>query len=309
MSPRGSICFAVMLCSACGGAGTNAPPPEDEQAAPAAEAPTLTASREHRAGPKGLRGMGEAAESPPKAVSECDENAPLPASISADASVETLRASGRSFLERGMRLEALTAFLAAEKKAPNDPTVLSDLSLAFMQCKLKDAALDRAEKAAAAAPDNVDIVSNLGEMYRIAGWTKDAIRVLQDAVKRGIADAAVYNNLAVLLLSEGDPVAAEAAVRKATDLDHDNARFLVNLGYILMRQKRLTDAEMVLRRAVEMSPDDPDVHNQLGVILSMQKREVEAEKCFKKALELDPNHKAAKENLGAADGRPFQFDK
>lgn len=303
-----AICLAALTGIACGGA------PAESQSPNTASSKTLPSPAKKNAvsEPPRLRPLGETEKSkagesdatPAEASPQCPADTALPSDIPQNVDAETLRKFGRRSLLSKNSKEALVILLAAEKKAPENPALLSDLALAFIQCRLYDAAVARAEKAARLAPDHVDIVANLAEIYRIAGRSEDAISVYRDAAERGIADAAAYNNLAVLQLSEGNVKGAETAVRKASALEPENARFLINLGYILLRQKRLTEAETVLRRAVKMNPDDPDALNQLGVVLTHKTKKDEAKKCFEKALLISPDHKAARENLNELGGAP-----
>ena len=64
-----------------------------------------------------------------------------------------------------------------------------------------------------------------------------------------------------------------------------------------MRQLRYDDAVAHLRKAVELDPNEATLHFQLGIALSSLGRSDEARQQFEKAAELDPLHGGAQYQL------------
>ena len=219
-----------------------------------------------------------------------------------------LHAEGQRYILAKEGASALAVLLLAEKKAPENAAVLSDLAVALLQCRLHAEAVERGEKAAKLAKFDVDIIANLAQIYQIVGRLDDAIARYRSALVIDENDHAALNNLAVLLVAKKNYKEAEGAARGAVRLSPTTPSYLVNLGYVLYRQKRLVDAEMIIRRALELDPEDANAHNQMGVVLAAQRRDDRAKVSFRKALRYNPNHRAAKENLQAIDTQSFLFD-
>jgi len=96
------------------------------------------------------------------------------------------------------------------------------------------------------------------------------------------------------------PAKAEAACRKALELDPQDAVAWLNLGNALSGQNRPAEAEAAFRQALELDPQDAGAWNNLGAALSGQNRPAEAEAACRKALALDPQLAYAWNNLGNA---------
>jgi tetratricopeptide (TPR) repeat protein len=84
---------------------------------------------------------------------------------------------------------------------------------------------------------------------------------------------------------------AEAAYRKAIELDAKNSDLWRGLGLLLnIRLERPTEAEAAYRRAIELNPEDSLVWAFLGGLLkNALEQPDEAEAAYRKAIELDPN--------------------
>ncbi|MFM8333598.1 MAG: tetratricopeptide repeat protein [Candidatus Methylumidiphilus sp.] len=119
----------------------------------------------------------------------------------------------------------------------------------------------------------------------LGGWRQDTPRHARAA---GVMLRWLFKHLAE----------AEAAFRKALELDPQNVSAWGNLGVILAGENRPVEAEAAFRKALELDPQSADAWNGLGNLLSDRKRLAEAEDAHRKALELDPQHVLAWEGLG-----------
>ena len=79
-------------------------------------------------------------------------------------------------------------------------------------------------------------------------------------------DAAVFNDLGNLLLLAQKPAEAEAAYRRALELDADKVSALFNLGLLLQQRGDLKGAMQLYQRALKVEPDHAWAHYQLGAI-------------------------------------------
>jgi cytochrome c-type biogenesis protein CcmH/NrfG len=93
---------------------------------------------------------------------------------------------------------------------------------------------------------------------------------------------------------------AEAAYRKAVELDPNSAANWAALAFILAAYlSRTTEAEELFRKAIEIDPNEPFYLAMLGYVLEDLGRYAEAEAALKNAIEVDANHRAAWAWLGA----------
>lgn len=81
--------------------------------------------------------------------------------------------------------------------------------------------------------------------------------------------------------------AAEAAARRALELDPDNASALVALGSVYRDSWRWKDAEDAYLRALAVDPDNVEAHQQYAEYLDYVGRETEAHRAANRALALD----------------------
>jgi len=84
---------------------------------------------------------------------------------------------------------------------------------------------------------------------------------------------------------------AEAAIRKAIELDPGSGWPWHNLGFMLQRDlKRYDDAEAAFRKAVELNPNEPFLWIvYCNLLAESLKRYDDAEAAYRKAIELNPN--------------------
>ncbi|NEQ41632.1 MAG: tetratricopeptide repeat protein [Okeania sp. SIO3I5] len=90
----------------------------------------------------------------------------------------------------------------------------------------------------------------------------------------------------VKLYKEGDLKSAEAAFRKAIDLDSEFAEAYANLGSLLANQNNLSEAISQFENAVRLRPELAVLHYQLGVALYLENKRPEAVVSLSKARDL-----------------------
>jgi len=101
-------------------------------------------------------------------------------------------------------------------------------------------------------------------------------------------DAAVFNDLGNLLLLAQKPAEAEAAYRRALELDPDKVSALFNLGLLRQQKGGLKEAMQLYQRAVKVDPDHAWAHYQLGAIHEAQHQTSRAVDEYAQAFSLDP---------------------
>lgn len=101
-------------------------------------------------------------------------------------------------------------------------------------------------------------------------------------------DPAVFNDLGNLLVMASQPAEAEAAYRKAIELDPAKASALFNLGLLLQQRGELREAAKLYERVIAAEPGHAWAHYQLGAIQETRGMESRAIDSYAKAFALDP---------------------
>jgi Tfp pilus assembly protein PilF/TolB-like protein len=119
----------------------------------------------------------------------------------------------------------------------------------------------------------------------------------------------VLNNLAIALVRQGKIPAAQADLRRATDMDPDEDDYPFNLGLISLRTGDFANAATFFREATEREPDNPE--DRAFLIQSLEKggKKGEADEEREAAAEaLGPNALPAVGTDNKADS-PSHFDR
>ena len=98
-------------------------------------------------------------------------------------------------------------------------------------------------------------------------------------------------NLAV----QDDKAGAEAAFRRAIQIDPNFAEAYANLGSLLANQNKLEEAASNLQNAIRLKPNTPEFHYMFGQVLYAQNKMSEAVESVKKARDLFRNQGKAQE--------------
>ncbi|HTG32847.1 MAG TPA: tetratricopeptide repeat protein [Thermoanaerobaculia bacterium] len=101
-------------------------------------------------------------------------------------------------------------------------------------------------------------------------------------------DPAVFNDFGNLLMLVPQAPEAEAAYRKAIELDPDKASALFNLGLLLQQRGELREAYDLYQRAVKADPNHAWAHYQLGTIEEVRGQRSKAVDSYARAFALDP---------------------
>jgi TolA-binding protein len=113
----------------------------------------------------------------------------------------------------------------------------------------------------------------------------DAAQAYRDILSRDPRSLLAWTNLGNVEMRAGNTAAAEAAFRKALELDADAADTLNNLAWLLYEQKRVEEAEPLARRAaLTKAPDAWMRLDTLARILTARGNCDEAKKTFDAAL-------------------------
>lgn len=115
-----------------------------------------------------------------------------------------------------------------------------------------------------------------------------AIEAQQRLATERPTDAAVYNDLGNLLLLVPRPKEAEAAYRKAIELDPEKVSALYNLGLLLQKRGELREAMKDYHQVVKVEPRHAWANYQMGAIYERWGQQSRAIDSYAQAFALDP---------------------
>jgi hypothetical protein len=101
-------------------------------------------------------------------------------------------------------------------------------------------------------------------------------------------DPRVWNDFGNLLALAGDAAGAEAAYRRALEIDAASGTARYNLGRLLLETGRERAARRELRRAVELDPTHAAAHYYLGAAYDAANSARRARRAYRRAFALDP---------------------
>lgn len=157
-----------------------------------------------------------------------------------------------------------------------------------------------AEALLKADPDNAIYASMLGASYLQLGRVRDAIPVLERALRLSPRSSSNENALGGALLASGRARDAVAHFRRATEINSRDAHLQFNYAKGLMAISDGRGAFDALNRALALNPEFGEAHQQLGVLLFATNRLDEAIVHLQQAATLLPRSADAHADLGGA---------
>jgi Flp pilus assembly protein TadD len=130
------------------------------------------------------------------------------------ANAEALLELGRAHIARGQGFYAVDPLQRAAAAAPRDWRAQSLLGVALEQVSRHDEARQAWAKALSLSPDNPTVLSNMAMAYASAGDPVQAESLLRKAVAQPSATLQTRENLALVLGLQGKAVEAERIIRQ-----------------------------------------------------------------------------------------------
>jgi tetratricopeptide (TPR) repeat protein len=138
--------------------------------------------------------------------------------------------------------------------------------------------------------------------FEVTSLRDDVVRVLKRSGQENEHRRAYESYLEGCKLDEEERTfdAAEAAYRRAIELDPSLANALTNLGNLMFKRDRLNEAEQLYARALKIDPEQPEAYYNLGFLLFERGQVAQAIDSFEHALASDPSFADAHFNLAMA---------
>jgi Flp pilus assembly protein TadD len=114
-------------------------------------------------------------------------------------------------------------------------------------------------------PENEAAVEQLTQLLLDEGKSADAVSLLESITNR-TPSPALLDLLGDAYTQTHDLAKAEAAYRKAADLDPSELSHLRGLGQTLLAEEKFTDALTVYQKLADLMPDDSDIYLRLAQI-------------------------------------------
>lgn len=211
---------------------------------------------------------------------------------------------GISRRRQGRKVPAAEAFRRAHELAPNNPTTLNNLALAYIDAEDWVSAVGLLADATKRFPDEAKMWFNLGRAQRGLGNESGAIESFETCIRLDSGNRTGYASAAAVLLanhyyeSQQHEEAARQA-RRAIDWQPQQIDAWVYRGLAEQAMGDLAAAQTSLEEAKRLDPARADIHNNLGSVYFELGRLELAAAAFESALAIAPDNRGFQANLDA----------
>ncbi len=195
---------------------------------------------------------------------------------------------------------ALDALKRAAALAPEDPEIRSNLGLAWLEAGQHELAEQHCRAAIALKPAFAEAHANLGNILRAMGRLSEAEASYRHACRLRPQFPEAHNNWAGVLRSQGRAAEAVEHCQRALELKPTLVAAHCNLGNALRDLGRTDAAIAAYRRALELNPELTEAHNNLGNAQLDLGKVADALQSYQQAIALQPRDAHAHNNAGNA---------
>jgi Flp pilus assembly protein TadD len=174
------------------------------------------------------------------------------------------------------------------ENSPSDLEIYSNLAQVYTETRRfgdAEKAARSAEKLAQNPADKETVGFLIGGMYERQKKYDQAEQAFKRVLAINPQNAPTLNYFGYMLADRGVRL-DEAAdmLRRALDIDPNNAAYLDSMGWIFYKQNNLTQAESYLRKAVDRDSHDPTMLSHLGDVLAKSGRTEQAAMEWEKSV-------------------------
>jgi tetratricopeptide (TPR) repeat protein len=162
------------------------------------------------------------------------------------------------------------------ENSPSDLEIYSNLAQVYAESRRfgdAEKAVRSAEKLAQSPTEKETVGFLLGGMYERQKKYEQAEQAFKGVLTLNPQNAPTLNYFGYMLADRGVRL-DEAAdmLRRALDIDPTNAAYLDSMGWIYYKQNKLPEAESYLRKAIDRDSHDPTMLSHLGDVLAKSGR-------------------------------------
>jgi arylsulfatase A-like enzyme len=211
---------------------------------------------------------------------------------------------------RALGYAAVQAPPAAGKQygVGDDPKRLLDLDRRYQQALTMTGDREYGQAAAllrsviAERPDFTLAYTNLASVLIESGRPQDAVQMLEEAAKGGIATPEIPARLGAAYLAAGNPARAAATLAPLVARSEGGLDAVNTLGIARSQLGRFDEGRRLFAQVLKQSPDSATTWNNLGLLEMSARRPREAAQAFERAVAADPRFGPAWQGLGGGRG-------
>ncbi|MDI1478529.1 tetratricopeptide repeat protein [Polyangium sp. y55x31] len=176
------------------------------------------------------------------------------------------------------------------------PGLSLERGLLYEETGQSERALEMYAAALEKAPTDIDLKMRVGSAQVMAGHAAQAEPILREVLKERAGSADANHFLGRALLLKGGSSAAGEAIRfleRATEIDGNRAEYFLYVGWAANVLGQFPKAEAALKRALELDRELADAYWQRGVLLHKQGRTLDALADLEIALQKRPSRHEA----------------
>ena len=147
-------------------------------------------------------------------------------------------------------------------------------------------------------PKSAEALSGLMNTYLVQKQTDKAVAAANTQIAKVPDSSAFYDLLGTVLLDgKKDLNGAEAALKKAAELDKNNGDALAKLGRVQVEKGSVDEAIATYQKSVQDNPNESIFYILMGELYESKQDWEKAKQSYQKALDLKPDNPVASNNL------------
>lgn len=186
------------------------------------------------------------------------------------------------------------------RKMPDNPLILSNLGMAFLNKGDLTQAEKLFKKALSIKPDLTIASLNLGNICEIKKEFQSALDIYNNLLQDNANDIRALANIGNIYLRDKKIKDAKDIFIRILKIDVDNIEARNKLAIIYIIQNKFDKSIAELRRCLKLNTNLPTIYNNLGIVYAISGSYKKAIETFKIALKLYPNFADAIKNLAVA---------
>jgi Bardet-Biedl syndrome 4 protein len=199
---------------------------------------------------------------------------------------EVLIASGKIYLKKGNKDQAIQRFEDALKLSPDDNNLMSTLGSLYLKAKDYEKAIDYFNKVLEVDKKYSKSLLGLAAINQLNGKFEEAYELLSMGYSSNNNSAYLWNNLGMWFFAKEKKIFAATCLKRALYLAPFEWFISFNLGLVYLKNEQYVTAFVHMNTAANLSKNQPNVYLYLAIICSELNNDGNAKNCFERALSL-----------------------